>query len=238
MSVQGHDTPRSANDMLMGGGGGMKAVSFGPIGATPGKRVRIHVTEEPRIVEERDQEGKVRYWDNSGEAKTQPLIVGRTEESNDGGQTWTPAYDPTDEKDDGSGTRGLFVKMSNQEGGQSRAIREAVALTGAKGVEVGSTLELEWYHEVPVGKGKARLFRASYTRPGNNVLMGDQSAAPAPQSLTAAPAPTPAPSPPPQNSPVGVARALIGQGLDDNTIASVTKLQPEVIAALRNQTAA
>jgi hypothetical protein len=71
-----------------------------------------------------------------------------------------------------------------------------------------------------------------------------QAAPPVPQAAPAAPAPVQqvpapaaAPAPAAGPDPIATARQLIGLGIDDQTIAANTGLDPVVLAALRNQAA-
>lgn len=222
----------TADDMLMGGSAaGGKAVSFGPLGARPGRRIRLKLTEPGRIVEQRDQDGNALTWDD-GRPKQQPAYTGTCHYSDDGGQTWQLAVDADDERDPGDGTRTLYVKMSNQEGGMSRAIREAVQAAKASKPEPGGVLELEWYGQVPVGRGHARQYRGTYTAPADGLLMGDATPqvadSPRPDAAPAAPAPAAAAA-----SPVEQVKALLALGLDDSAIAAAVNLTPAVVAAIR-----
>lgn len=217
---------RSANDILMGGGGN-KSVSFGPQGAAPGAYIEGTVVEEPRMAPDTNYAtGAVETWPD-GRVKEHPVITLQTQ----------VREDPDDD-----GVRDLHVKVSKQQGGMSKEIADSVKKAGGQFVEVGAWLRVDYTAVVQTSKGQARAYAAQYRRPGNTALMGDASpavgvqAAPLPATHAAPPATVAAavPAVAAGPSPVETAKALLASGVSHDVIAASTGLGLDVIAALAN----
>lgn len=155
-----------ANSFLMGGGGAVTA-KF----PTPGTVVGGHITEPPKVEQQRDiQSGDKKFW-SDGNPMMQLVVTVQTDQR-----------DPAIEDDDGK--RRIFVK------GQMRnAVADAVRNAGAKGLEVGGILRVRYTHD---GEQKQRGFsapkqyEAHYTPAAAAQLQNPP--APAPAAAAAAPA--------------------------------------------------
>lgn len=146
---------RSANDILMGGGGA-PAWAF----EAPGVRKVARITKPPQSKQEREYDprnpggGKPKFFP-SGDP-----IMGVTVE------VQTNERDPSDPDDDGKRTFYIEGKRLKE------AVREAVRAAGANGLEVGGTLDVTLTHyDEPNDRKSGRNWQISYTLPGNNVLM-------------------------------------------------------------------
>ncbi|MBU8549761.1 hypothetical protein IMX12_13175 [Streptomyces sp. Babs14] len=156
-----------ANSFLMGGGGAPTA-KF----PTPGTTVGGRITEQPKVEQQRDiQSGEAKFW-SDGNPMMQMVVTVQTDQR-----------DPAIEDDDGR--RRIFVK-----GQMKNAVADAVRQAGARGLEVGGTLQVRYTHD---GEQKNRAFSppkqyaAHYTPAAVSEL-----AAPTPGQ---APAPAAAPAP-------------------------------------------
>lgn len=125
-------------------------------------------------------------WDN-GDPRQQLVVTLQTDQR-------------TDTDDDG--VRALYVKGSKKPGSQSLhdAVATAVRNSGAKSLEVGGTLTVQFIGTEPSktrGFNDRKLYTASYTAPDKAAQAGDflgtapQQQVPAPQPSTQ-PAPAPA----------------------------------------------
>lgn len=170
------------NDFLMGGGG--TSAKFENVGDV----VTGVISSTPEVKQQTDpQTGKPTFWDN-GDPKMQLIVVLSTDQR-----------DADNDEDDG--TRRIYVKGKLQ-----YAVRDAVKLAGAKGLEVGGRLTITHtgLGDAPFkGASRAKLYSAEYVSAGNVALNAPeptaspaqayappvQQAAPAPQA--AAPAFTP-----------------------------------------------
>lgn len=136
------------NDFLMGKG--VKSAQFpdGQYGATVGGTI----VRRPEVRQQTDfDDGKPKFYDN-GDPMMQ-LVV----------QVTTSLRDPQSPEDDG--VRAFYVKGNMQE-----AVRNAVRVSGAKGLEVGGTLTITYTGDVPNkrGRGKpAKQYTAAYQPPAN-----------------------------------------------------------------------
>lgn len=162
----------SANELLMGSGGA--SASFPTIGTT----VSGQIVSEPKVQQQIDpatKEGKV--WKN-GDPMMQIVVALQTTERNP-------------QRDGDDGIRNLYVK-----GAMLKTVREAVAQTGARGLEVGGTLTVTYVadgEKTNPAFAPPKLYTAQYRPPAgaaaNAMLMGQPAAAPAPyQQPPAAPA--------------------------------------------------
>lgn len=138
-------TAPSANDFLLGSG--VKSASFLNIGDS-------HIgtiTKEPSVVQERDPQTKeLKYWAKTNEPKWQLVVTIQTQER-----------DPQNPHDDG--LRGIYAS-----GKKKAAIADAVRASGAKGLEVGGTLQVTYIGDAPLEQGQLRaskLYTAQYARP-------------------------------------------------------------------------
>lgn len=147
---------RSANDILMGGGG---APSWNFEG--PGVRKVARVTKPPQPKQEREY---VPNQPGAGKPKFFPSgdpIMGIVVE------VQTDERDPSDPDDDGKRTFYIEGKRLKE------AVREAVRAAGGAGLEVGGTLDVTLTHyDIEGDRKSGRNWQVTYTLPGNNVLMG------------------------------------------------------------------
>jgi hypothetical protein len=214
----------SANDVLMGGGGAPSAKFEDP-----------GTTWEGRIVSP-PQSHQVRTYDpknpGGGDPKFYPSgdpIMGITVD------IATSVRDNTIEDDDGVRRvylDGRYVKD---------AVRDAVRTAGASGLEVGGHLKITFTHrEDPADKRSRKFWDVTYTPAGNAALMGEQTAQqPTSTAQIPAPAATPASAAGPTAEDIATAKTLIEAGLDDATVlAAAASLNPTILAALRNASAA
>lgn len=161
------------------------------------------------------------------------------------------------EDQDDDGVRGVYIKTW---GAQRDALQEAIKTAGAsKASDVlnpGAGFTASFVGSRPSQKGSDEKLYAYRITPApaaalDGALPAPQ-AAPAAQAVpqTAAPvpapapvvpqpaatvtAPAPAPAAPAGESPADKAKQLLALGLDDNTIATATGLDPSVVAILRN----
>lgn len=161
----------SGNDFLMSGGGA-KSAKFPTVGSS----ITGTVASDPEVVQQTEfGTGKPLFWDD-GKPRQQLVVQLNTNLREDA-------------EDDG--VRAIYVKGKSLTG----AIREAVKLAGAPGLEIGGTLTVTY-----VGDGKAergmppKLYTAAYQRPTNtaaNAFLADTtpSAPPAaPVAVQAGPA--------------------------------------------------
>lgn len=234
------NTPRpDANDILMGGGDGIKGASF----ANPGDSVEGTIVSPPKAREEREFNQVTKRSD--GPVKTFPSgdpIYGILVDLQ------TAQRDPMDPEDDG--VRRVYVEGRRLKD----AIRTAVSNAGGKGLEVGGYLKVTHTGMEAAGTVMAKAYVAEYRTPANQGLMGGAPAAAAPvaqpvaQPTVAAPVaaqpvaapvsvPAPAPAAPVAAAdPVTTARQLFAvPGMADAQIAAATGLDVVVIAALRAQ---
>jgi hypothetical protein len=165
---------RSANDILMGGGGSPAWKFEGP-----GVRKVARIVKPPQSKQEREY---VPNQPGAGKPKFFPSgdpIMGVTVE------VQTNERDPQDQDDDGKRTFYIEGKRLKE------AVREAVKAAGGPGLEVGGTLDVTLTHyDEPNDRKSGCNWQITYTLPGNNVLM-DQ---PPQQQFTQ-------PSGPPQGQP-------------------------------------
>ena len=236
MSVETHAPRPDANDILMGGGDGVKGAMF----RQPGDSVEGIVAAPPKAREEREFNQVTQRSD--GPVKTFPsgdpiygiLIDLQTQERE--------AMDPED-----TGLRRLYVEGRRLKD----AVRTAVANAGGRGIEMGGWLKVTHTGMEAAGTVMAKAYVAEYRTPANQGLMGGAApaAAPVAQPTVAAPvaaqpvavapavvAPAPAPVAAPAASPVDTARQLFAvPGMSDAQIAAAVGLDAVVIAALRAQ---
>lgn len=166
-----------ANELLMGGGG--VSAKFPTLGCV----VQGYIVAPPKSQQQRDLDtGEVKTFSN-GDPMWQIVV-----------QLQTDTRDPDIADDDG--IRNLYIK-----GQMFTAVREAVRKTGAKGLDVGGHLAVQWASE---GEAKKRgfnppkVYRALYTPADpfvqpNEIVMGPPVATPPP----AAPLPPLPPLAPP-----------------------------------------
>lgn len=159
-------------------GGGSPSAKFTTYGDTVGGVI----TEEPQVQQQTDiKDGTPLVWQD-GSPRMQMVVTVQTQ-----------LRDPAIDEDDGK--RRIFVR------GQMRnAVQQAVIAAGAKGLDVGGTLNITY---VADGERKnpafnpPKIYQASYTPPaadgGAGFLGTTTQAAPA----AAQPAPTAAPTPAP-----------------------------------------
>jgi hypothetical protein len=124
---------QDANDFLMGGG--VKSAKFEKIGAT----IRGTIVAKPELQQQRDPaDNSPQYWD---EAKTQPKQQVKV----------VLATEAKDDADD-DGRRAVYVK-----GNMLKAVQKAVKDAGAKGLEVGGKLAIQYVKD---GEKKNKAFNA------------------------------------------------------------------------------
>ncbi len=187
-----------ANDLLMSGGTKSAAFPDGQYGTV----VQGPIVRRPEVRQQTDFDtGKPKIFDN-GDPMQQIVVAVQTN-----------LRDPADPQDDG--VRNLYLKAQMQQ-----AVRDAVKMAGARGLEVGGHLAVTYIRDEPNSRGRGKpkkIYSAAYTAPtqqaANDVLM----AAPATVSATsawpavtqpgaAAPAPAAAPASPPGVDPAMWAR--------------------------------
>lgn len=145
---------RSANDILMGGGGGPKPWKF----EGPGVRKMARIIKPPQSKQEREY---VKDQPGAGPLKFFPSgdpIMGVTVEVQ------------TQEKDDweDDGKRTFYIEGRRLKD----AVREAVQQAGGAGLEVGGTLDVTLTHYDEAGDRRSGCnWSIVYTLPGNNALM-------------------------------------------------------------------
>jgi len=165
-----------ANDVLMGGGGPAAWKFDEP---NPGNPRVGTITAPPQARQEREY---VPGNPGGGDPKFFPSgdpIMGVHVE------VQTNERDASNAEDDGKRTfyiEGRYIK---------EAVRNAVKATGARGLEVGGQLAVEFTHrEDPMDKRSRKFWSITYTPAGNNALMSD---GPAQQATAPSAAPVPSP---------------------------------------------
>ena len=158
--------------------------------------------------------GKPDSWDD-GKPKNQIVVTVKTGEK-------------TDDGDDEHGN--VYIKTW---GDQKQALVTAIKATGLSDANAalapGNDFRITYRGEKPNENPRfnaVKLYEYKITPRAN--LGGALDDTPA-----ATPAPVSVPDPAADGSPVDTARQLIAAGLDDQTIATATSLEPAVIAALR-----
>ena len=189
----------NASDFLLGGGGGQSA-RFETIGDTvTGQIISAEVKQQTEI-----GTGAPLTWDN-GDPRMQ-LVV----------RLQTTLCDPSDPDDDG--VRAIYVKGSKKAGSRSMhdAVAQAVRAAGAKGLDVGGTLSVQYVATEPSstrGFNDRKLFAASYTPPSPTAaaasFLGAQQA-----PTQQAPAPQPPAAMAPQAQPAAPQLPDMPQGVD------------------------
>jgi hypothetical protein len=165
-----------ANAFLLGGGGAPSAAF-----PTPGTKVGGTITETPTVQQQRDLDGKPKFWDD-GNPQMHLVVTIQTEQR-----------DPSNPDDDGK--RRLFVK-----GQLKNAVADAVRAAGAPGLQVGGTLDVAYTHDgVPSQRGYSapKQYKARYTPAAANFLHSapaDDPWATSAPSAAAAPVAQPAPA--------------------------------------------
>ncbi|WP_426566410.1 hypothetical protein ACPPVT_07640 [Angustibacter sp. McL0619] len=207
----------SANDFLLGGGG--RSASFLTVGAT----AKGQIVSTPEVRQKTKMgTGDLETWDD-GSPKLQLVVTLATDER-----------DPADAEDDG--VRKLYVGGSKKPESKSMhaAVAAAVIASGAKGLEVGGTLQVTYVGDgtsKTAGFNPPKQYQAVYTPAAAGFLGTDQAQSAAAPAV--APAAAPATGPAPQD--ITTAKSLIAAGLDDATVlAAAPSLTAEVVAALRN----
>ena len=162
--------------------------------------------------------GKPDSWDD-GKPKNQIVVTVKT-----GGKT--------DDGDDEHGN--VYIKTW---GDQKFALVNAIKATGLSDANAalapGNDFRVTYRGEKPNENPRfnaVKLYEYTITPRAN--LGGALDDTPAPTQAAPAPAAS-VPDPAADGSPVDTARQLIAAGLDDQTIATATSLEPAVIAALR-----
>jgi hypothetical protein len=188
-----------ANDFLMAGG--VPSAKFPTVGTS----VTGTIVRQPELRQQTDiTSGKPKFWDD-GSPRQQVVVTLATNER-----------DATLTDDDGE--RAVYVK-----GNLTKAVREAVRTSGAKGLEVGGTLTVTFVGEGQAERGMnaPKLYSASYV-PAPAVAAANFLAADEPEQA-APPAPAPAMAGAPAAAPAGV---------DPAALAALQNLTPEQRATL------
>lgn len=164
-------TQQTADAFLLGGGG--KSAKFETVGAT----VTGTIANPPQVRQQTDMTtGSPLTWDN-GDPKMQLVVQLQTAERVDS---------------DDDGIRNLYVKGSKDPASKSlhAAVAGAVQAAGAKGLEVGGTLTVQYVGD---GVSKTRGFNppkqyaATYKSPDAGEFLGTGQAATAAQPQPTAP---------------------------------------------------
>jgi hypothetical protein len=201
----------NANDFLMGSGA--KSATFPQIGAT----ITGRIVRTPEVRQQTTPEGAPKTFDN-GDPMLQLVVQLQTDER-----------DPQDLEDDG--IRGLYIKSN-----MLNAVRDAVRRSGAKGLDVGGTLTVQYTSDGEVkrkGFNPPKIYAARYVPPtaqaandflnAGNGTQQQNPTAPAPQN-SFAPQPTGLenvpPTPPAGAAPAGIDPEVWKQ-LNPNQRASV-----------------
>ena len=208
----------TANDFLLGGASA--SAKFENVGDTiAGRITSTEVRQQTDLAT-----GQPLTWDN-GDPRMQLVVHLATDLRDD---------------DDDDGNRAIYVKGSKAPGSKSLhdAVRSAVQAAGAKGLETGGTLTVNFVGEEPSktrGFNPRKLYEATYKAPDKAAETGGFLGTA--EAAQAAPAPAPAAPAAPQGggeeSPAAKAQQLIALGLDDAAIASATGLPAEAVAAIR-----
>jgi len=142
---------KTAEQFLMGGGGGAPGVKFTNIGDS----VSGIVTDEPKVQPQfkYNKPGEVETWP-SGDPIEQLLIP-----------LYTQLRDPAIEDDDGQRT--LYVKGNGR--ALREALKEAISAAGARGAEIGGVLTVQYSGGKGV-EGDPKQYRAQYQRPTPETL--------------------------------------------------------------------
>lgn len=194
-----------ANSVLMGGAGGTKSFSWK--GLVEGQGVEGKVTRIGDAVQAKKfgTDNELKTWPDGNPVMTVPIELATAER------------DPSEPEDDGA--RALWVEQSTA---LQKAIANAVIAAGKSAMEVGGTLKVWTSGFEPTNKGNdKRLFAATWTPPGANVVMGGAAPAAAPATPAASAAPATPAAPP-----------VATGGIDINS------LTPEMIALLQAAQAA
>lgn len=185
-----------ANDLLMGGG--VKPAAFPE--KQYGTTVSGPIIRQPEVRQQTDfDDGTPKTFPN-GDPMLQIVVHVQTE-----------LRDASDANDDG--VRAFYLKAQ-----MMQAVRDAVKAAGAKGLEVGGHLSIQYVRDEPNSRGRGKekkIYTATYRAPqaqaANDMLMGAQ----APPAPTPTPAVTPSvavvPDPPAGVDPAVWARMDVNQ---------------------------
>lgn len=175
MSAPTTQAPPSANDFLLGGGESKRknrSVSFPQVGAT----ITGTICEVPTTEQQRDADGKLKFWDNSTDPKWQIVVPLQTTLR-------------SMEVEDDDGVRYLYVSGNKKP--ESRSLHAAVAEAAAgTGLELGGILTVTYVADgakTKVTYNAPKQYTAAYVSAANNALLGG-----APQQPAAAVTSTPA----------------------------------------------
>ena len=220
-----------ASDFLMGGGSASAFAKDDPVGTTvTGKIVSTEVRQQTDI-----EKGTPLTWDN-GDPRMQLVVTLATDLRTDG---------------DDDGQRAIYVKGSKAVGSKSLhdAVRAAVQDAGAKGLEPGGTLTVQFIGTEPSktrGFNDRKLWAAKYVAPDKAAETGGflgttdttQAAPSGPpefyqptQQAPAASTPTPAPAPAGE-SPAVKAKQLAALGVGHDVIAAQLGVDISIVPAL------
>ncbi len=132
---------QDANDVLMGGG--IPSAKF----EKPGAKVSGVIAYTPEVQQQRDiKDGKPLTWDD-GKPKQQVKVILQTNSIGD----------------DDNGERAIYLK-----GGMMKAVREAVKKAGAKGLEIGGKLAVQYTKDgekTRAGFNAPKIYAALYKAP-------------------------------------------------------------------------
>jgi hypothetical protein len=186
-----------ANDFLMAGG--VASAKFPTVGTS----ISGTIVRQPELRQQTDvTSGKPKFWDD-GSPRQQVVVTLATNER-----------DAALADDDGE--RAVYVK-----GNLTKAVREAVRQSGAKGLEVGGTLTVTYTGDGEAsarGMNAPKLYSASYV-PAPAVAANNFLASEEPAQGAATPAPVPA-------------MAGAPAGVDPAALAALQNLTPEQRATL------
>lgn len=225
-------TENTLDDVLSGGGARSAFTKESPLGTTVSGTIVDATTSQINDY----MTGKPKSWDDG---RPQMQIVVRIK---------TDLNEPREDGSPDDGVRGVYIKTW---GVWKEALVDAIRGIGkvkvSEALVPGNTFSATFSGTKPSSQGSdTKLYSYAIKEAQGNLddAMGADKgtgemppqAAPA---VTPAPvaAPAAAPAPAPASDPIATARQLIALGIDDNTIATNTGLDPTVLAAIRNQAA-
>lgn len=236
-------TENTLDDVLSGGGARSAFTKESPLGTTVSGTIVDATTSQINDY----MTGKPKSWDDG---RPQMQIVVRIK---------TDLNEPREDGSPDDGVRGVYIKtwgvwkealVDSIRGIGKVKVSEALVpgntfsatFSGTKPSSQGSDTKLYSY---AIKEAQGNLDDAMGADKGTGELPPQAApaaatapvAAPAVQAVAPVATPAAVPAPAPASDPIATARQLIALGIDDNTIATNTGLDPTVLAAIRNQAA-